>query len=68
MKDEVALGPPLNILANASVDLNKYENLNDIRSKTKRVSRIDNSYENVEIRNLLLQIAKEKGFNCFAWE
>lgn len=31
LKDDVALGPCLNILANASMDLNKYENLHDIR-------------------------------------
>jgi hypothetical protein len=31
LKEEVALGPCLNILSNASMELNKYENLHDVR-------------------------------------
>jgi len=34
MKDDVALGPPLNILVNSYVDLNKYENLHELRKKS----------------------------------
>jgi hypothetical protein len=41
LKDDVALGPPLNILANASVDLNKFENLHDVRKKSPRYSKLE---------------------------
>ena len=41
LKDEVALGPPMNILVNASIDLNKYENLHDVRKKSPRYSKLD---------------------------
>ena len=34
MKDDVALGPPLNILVNSIVELNKYEDLHNLRKKT----------------------------------
>ena len=54
LKDDVALGPCLNILSNASMDLNKYENLHDVRQKSPRNSKLDKGYENPQIRNLLL--------------
>ena len=64
-KDDIVLGPCLNILDYASMDLKKYKNLHDVRKKLPRSSKLDKGYENAQISNLLLQIGKEKGYNCF---